>query len=186
MNKSCLVDHRALCIERFLVLTHTNRFIMPGTCSCFFSVCRMGAWGGGEDGWALPEVVSEQGLNGSNPLYRTHFLCSECPLTFPELLFIWGLVRCERSLFKPQYLWMAWDKDSGHVLGSHAISTGRKQGVELPESQTANPPEREGSVGQPPRWPQPLLPSHLSAWVPGRRKTFALGLHSSKEDSEIA
>lgn len=48
---------------------------------------------------------------------------------------------------KSQYLWVAWDKDAGHVLGSHAISTGRKQSVELPESQ-AGKSTQEGWLGE--------------------------------------
>lgn len=37
-------------------------------------------------------------------------------------------------VFKPQHLWVAWDKDSWQAVSGQAISTGRKEAIELPES----------------------------------------------------
>lgn len=35
-------------------------------------------------------------------------------------------------VLKPQHLWMAWDKDSRQAISGEAVSTGRKEAIELP------------------------------------------------------
>lgn len=51
---------------------------------------------------------------------------------------MWGALKF--FVFQPQHLWVAWDKDSRHVLSGHIIPTGRKQVIQLLESRTANLP----------------------------------------------
>lgn len=83
---------------------------------------------------------------------------------------------------KSQHLWVAWDKDAGHVSGSHAISTGRKQSVELPESQ-AGKSTQEDQLGEVAKMGSEPLPPPIcrSSLVKGRHTAL-----SSKGDTETA
>lgn len=69
----------------------------------------------------------------------------------------WGALKF--FVFQPQHLWVAWDKDSGHVLSGQTIPTGRKQVIELLVSRAANLP---GSVspGEAAKRSRSHLPEH--------------------------
>lgn len=122
---------------------------------------------------------------GDDLSHRTHFLCPECPLTFPEPLFIWGCVGCERSLLNHSiYEWRE-TKTAGYVLGSHAMSTGRKLSVELPERQAgkSTQEDRLGEVAK--MGSEPLPPPICLSTLGPKEGTLLFGSILARETQKL-
>ena len=81
---------------------------------------------------------------------------------------MWGMLKF--FVLKPQYLWVAWDKDAGQGISGQAILTGRKEAIALPESR-AGKSTRVGKLG---RGCQERLTSVFPLW----RNNMSLSSHA--------
>lgn len=122
---------------------------------------------------------------GGDLSHRTHFLCPECPLTFPELLFIWGCVGCERSLLNCSiYEWHEtktqgtfWAVMRSLPEGSGVLNYQRGN----PQIHLRGPARRSCQDGL-----RTTSPSHLPGDTRAEGRLTALWLHSSKGNTETA
>lgn len=122
---------------------------------------------------------------GGDLSHRTHFLCPECPLTFPELLFIWDCVGCERSLLNRSiYEWREtktqgtfWAVMRSLPEGSGVLNYQRGN----PQIHPRGPARRSCQDGL-----RTTSPSHLPGDTRAKGRLTALWLHSSKGNTETA